>query len=68
MAVACDTDDCFAVYLAVEIGDDEDARSASEVSQLARDVAQGDGGGGQLRLPAAADDLPRLLGRSRACA
>ncbi|MEW2217689.1 hypothetical protein AB0895_35495 [Streptomyces globisporus] len=45
MAVACDTDDCFAVYLAVEIGDDEDARSASEVSQLARDVAQGDGGG-----------------------
>ncbi|MCI4145774.1 hypothetical protein [Streptomyces sp. MMS20-AI2-20] len=27
----------------VETADDEDARSASEVSQLARDVAQGDG-------------------------
>lgn len=43
MAVVCDTDDCFAVYLAVETGDDEDARSASEVSQLARDAAQGEG-------------------------
>jgi hypothetical protein len=40
VAVVCDTD---AVYLAVETGDDEDARSASEVSQLARDAAQGDG-------------------------
>ncbi|MGW3385234.1 hypothetical protein ACWDCO_34325 [Streptomyces albogriseolus] len=27
----------------METADDEDARSASEVSQLARDVAQGDG-------------------------
>jgi hypothetical protein len=26
VAVVCDTDDCFAVYLAVETGDDEDAR------------------------------------------
>ncbi|MDX3370077.1 hypothetical protein PV387_29315 [Streptomyces sp. ME02-6987-2C] len=43
VAVVCDTDDCVAVYLAVETGDDEDARSASEVSQLARDAAQGDG-------------------------
>ncbi|MFE5869545.1 hypothetical protein ACFQ6V_12960 [Streptomyces roseifaciens] len=42
VAVA-DTDDCFAVYLAVKTGDDEDARSASEVSQLARDAARGDG-------------------------
>jgi hypothetical protein len=39
----CDTDDCFAVYVAVETGNDEDARSASEVSQLARDAAQGEG-------------------------
>ncbi|MFF2431609.1 hypothetical protein [Streptomyces mirabilis] len=36
-------DDCFAIYLAVKTGDDEDTRSASEVSQLARDAAQGDG-------------------------
>ncbi|MEU1321160.1 hypothetical protein [Streptomyces tibetensis] len=43
MAVVCDTDDCFAVHLAMETGDDEDARSASEVSQLARHAAQGDG-------------------------
>jgi hypothetical protein len=43
VAVVCDTDDCFAVYLAGETGDDEDTRSASEVSQLARDAAQGDG-------------------------
>ncbi|MEU1050637.1 hypothetical protein ABZ400_36660 [Streptomyces sp. NPDC005897] len=42
VAVVCDTDDCFAVYLAVETGDD-DARSASEVSQLAREAAQGEG-------------------------
>lgn len=27
----------------METGDDEDARSASEISQLARDAAQGDG-------------------------
>ncbi|MEU1183811.1 hypothetical protein ABZ464_40535 [Streptomyces sp. NPDC005820] len=43
VAVVCDTDGCLAVYLAVETGDDEDARSASEVSQVARDAAQGDG-------------------------
>ncbi|MGW4758522.1 hypothetical protein [Streptomyces chartreusis] len=43
VAVACDDDECLAVYLGVETGDDEDARSASEVSQMARDAAQGDG-------------------------
>ena len=43
VAVVCDTDDCFAVYLGVETGDDEDARSASVVSQMGRDAAQGDG-------------------------
>ena len=43
VAVACDGDECLAVYLGVETGDDEDARSASEVSQMARDAAQGDG-------------------------
>lgn len=47
VAVVCDTDDCFAVYLAVETGDDEDARSASKVSLLASDAAQGAGVGGQ---------------------
>jgi hypothetical protein len=40
----CDTDDCFAVYLAVETGDDEDARSASEVSQLAVTPPRATGG------------------------
>ncbi|GAA2484134.1 hypothetical protein GCM10010276_22230 [Streptomyces longisporus] len=39
----CGTDDCFAVDLAVDTGHDEDARPASEVSQLARDAAQGEG-------------------------
>jgi hypothetical protein len=43
VAVARDADECLAVYLGVETGDDEDARSASEVSQMARDAAQGDG-------------------------
>jgi hypothetical protein len=44
VAVVCDTDDCFAVYLAVETGDDEDARSASEVSQLAVTPPRATGG------------------------
>ncbi|GAA0898098.1 MULTISPECIES: hypothetical protein [Streptomyces violaceusniger group] len=43
VAVVCDADDCLAVYLAVGTGDDGDARSASEVSQMARDAAQSDG-------------------------
>ncbi|MFF4647276.1 hypothetical protein [Streptomyces sp. NPDC001389] len=43
VAVVCDTDDCLAVYLAVETGNDGDERSANDVSQLARKAAEGDG-------------------------
>ncbi|GGZ40692.1 hypothetical protein GCM10010344_01540 [Streptomyces bluensis] len=43
VAVVCDTDDCLAVYLAVETGNDGDERSADEVSQMARKSAEGDG-------------------------
>ncbi|MDQ0753898.1 hypothetical protein QF034_008129 [Streptomyces africanus] len=34
----CDTDDCFAVSLVVETGDDEGARSASEVPAAGDDL------------------------------
>ncbi|MFF2558039.1 hypothetical protein ACFVUS_44110, partial [Nocardia sp. NPDC058058] len=43
VAVVCDTDDCLAIYLAVETGNDGDERSANDVSQLARKAAEGDG-------------------------
>jgi hypothetical protein len=43
IAVVCDTDECRAVYLAVETGNDGDERSADEVSQLARKAAEGAG-------------------------
>lgn len=43
VAVVCDTDDCLAVYLAVETGTDDDERSAGDVSQLARKAAEGVG-------------------------
>ncbi|MFJ3880884.1 hypothetical protein ACIPW5_25985 [Streptomyces sp. NPDC090077] len=43
VAVVCDTDDCLAVYLAVETGNDGDERSANDVSQLARKAAEDDG-------------------------
>ncbi|WP_405681844.1 hypothetical protein [Streptomyces sp. NBC_00057] len=43
VAVVCDTDDCLAVYLAVETGNNGDERSADDVSQLARKAAEGDG-------------------------
>ncbi|UIX32078.1 hypothetical protein [Streptomyces sp. GQFP] len=42
VAVVCDTDDCLAVYLAVTTGNDGDERSADEVSQIARKVAECD--------------------------
>jgi hypothetical protein len=36
VTVACDCDECLAVCLGLETGDDEDARSASELSDGAR--------------------------------
>lgn len=43
VAVICDTEDCLAVYLAVQTGDDGEQRSANEVSQTARKVAEDSG-------------------------
>lgn len=42
LAVVCDTDDCLAIYLAVETGNNDDERSADEVSQMARKAAERD--------------------------
>lgn len=64
VAVVCDTDDCLAVYLAVETGNNGDERSADDVSQLARKTAEGDGCA-QLRLRPASDDVPGRRGRPR---
>ncbi|KUN17766.1 hypothetical protein AQJ23_40720 [Streptomyces antibioticus] len=43
VAVICDTEDCLAVYLAVQTGDDGEQRSADEVSQTARKLAEDSG-------------------------
>ncbi|OUC92915.1 hypothetical protein CA983_37330 [Streptomyces swartbergensis] len=43
MAVVCGTDDCLAVYLAVETGNVGGERSADEVSEMAGMAAKGDG-------------------------